>query len=334
MTIMICGLGSIGRRHLRNLRALGREDVVLFRTGKSTLPDDELAGLPIEYDLDQALDRWQPEAAVISNPTALHLEVAIPTAEAGCHLLIEKPVSHSMDGMDDLREALRKGGGRVLVGYQFRFHPGLYVVKQLLEDETIGRLFSARVHWGEYLPDWHPWEDYRHSYSARSDLGGGVVLTLSHPFDYLRWLLGEVEAVTAETSGAGYLELQVEDSAEIILTFEKGPLAHIHLDYNQRPASHWLEIIGSQGTIRWDNDDGVTRWWAAKVGQWNEIAPPEGFERNDLFFKETEHFLEVVKGNTTPTCTLEDGVRAMEIALATHASVVGGCRVLLPALGI
>ncbi|MCK4963075.1 MAG: hypothetical protein KAS19_11340, partial [Anaerolineales bacterium] len=179
-----------------------------------------------------------------------------------------------------------------------------------------------------------PWEDYRNSYSARSDLGGGVVLTLSHPFDYLRWLLGEVEAVTAETSRAGYLELQVEDSAEIILTFEKGSLAHVHLDYNQRPASHWLEIIGSQGTIRWNNDDGVTHWWSANVGCWQEITPPEGFERNDLFIKEMKHFLEVVGGNTTPTCTLEDGVRALEIALAAHASAVGGCRVLLPALGI
>lgn len=330
MPILICGLGSIGRRHLRNLQALGRDDVVLLRTGKSTLPDEELEGLPVENDLCRALRRWQPEAAVISNPTALHLEIAIPAAEAGCHLLIEKPVSHSMDGIDDLRKALRKGGGQVLVGHQFRFHPGLRAVKQLLENETIGHLTSARVHWGEYLPEWHPWEDYRHSYSARSDLGGGVVLTLSHPFDYLRWLLGEVEAVTAETRKTGYLELQVEDSSEIILTFEKGPLAHVHLDYNQRPASHWLEIIGSQGTIRWGNDDGVTRCWSAKVGQWHEIAPPEGFERNDLFVDEMKHFLDVLDGGATPVCTLDDGVRALEIALATHVSAASGCRVMLP----
>jgi len=154
---------------------------------------------------------------------------------------------------------------------------------------------------------------------------------LSHPFDYLRWLLGEVEAVTAETSRTGYLELQVEDSAEIILTFEKGPLAHVHLDYNQRPASHWLEIIGSQGTIRWDNDDGVTRWWSDKVGQWHEIAPPEGFERNVLFADEMNHFLNVLDGGATPVCTLDDGVRALEIALATHVSAASGCRVMLPA---
>ena len=138
----------------------------------------------------------------------------------------------------------------------------------------------------------------------------------------------------AEMSGSGFLELQVEDSAEILLTFEKGPLAHVHLDYNQRPASHWLEIVGSQGTIRWDNDDGVTHWWSANVGQWHEIAPPEGFERNDLFVDEMKHFLDVLDGGATPLCPLEDGVRALEIALATYASAASGCRVLLPALGI
>ncbi len=140
--------------------------------------------------------------------------------------------------------------------------------------------------------------------------------------------------MTAETSESGYLELQVEDSAEIILTFEKGPLAHIHLDYNQRPTNHWLEIVGSQGTIRWSDDDGVTRWWTAKDPQWNEIVPPEGFERNVLFMDEMRHFLDVLDGGATPVCMLEDGVRALEIALAAHASAVGGCRVLLPALGI
>ena len=332
MSIMICGLGSIGRRHLNNLKALGREDIVLLRTGKSTLPDEELEDLPVEHDLSRALIQWRPEAVIVSNPTALHLEVAIPSAEAGCDLLIEKPVSHSTDGLDTLTEALRKGGGQVLVGYQFRFHPGLCAVKQLLADETIGRPLSARVHWGEYLPDWHPWEDYRHSYSARSDLGGGVVLTLSHPFDYLRWLLGEVEAVMAETSGSGFLELQVEDSAEVLLKFKKGPLAHVHLDYNQRPASHMLEIIGSQGTIRWDSSDNAVRWWSTQDVNWHEIPASHGFERNQMFLDEMKHFLEVMDGVVAPTCTLEEGVRTLEVALAALVSAESGCRVMLPVI--
>ncbi|KPK91236.1 MAG: hypothetical protein AMJ88_14200 [Anaerolineae bacterium SM23_ 63] len=329
MTILICGLGSIGRRHLRNLQALGRDDVVLLRTGKSTLPEDELEGLPVESELDQALVRWRPEAVIVSNPTALHLEVAIPSAEAGCHLLIEKPVSHTMEGIEDLRTALKRGGGRVLVGFQFRFHPGLRAVKRLLEEGTIGRVISAHAHWGEYLPDWHPWEDYRLSYSARSDLGGGVLHTLCHPFEYLNWLGWEVESVSTEISTFGPLELEVEDTAEVLLRFKDGILASVHLDYNQRPASHWLEIVGTEGTIRWDNTDGMVHYWTALSDQWQETPPPNGFERNDMFLDEMRHFLNILDGKATPLCTLEDGIRVLEIVLAAHKSASIGCRVSL-----
>jgi predicted dehydrogenase len=327
MTILICGLGSIGRRHLRNLQTLGRDDVVLLRTGKSTLPEDELEGLPVESELDQALVRWRPEAVVVANPTALHLEVAIPSAEAGCHLLIEKPVSHTMEGIRDLREALKRGGGQVLVGFQFRFHPGLRAVKRLMEEGVIGRVISARAHWGEYLPNWHPWEDYRLSYSSRSDLGGGVVLTLSHPFDYLLWLVGEVDSVSAEIGTLGALELDVEDTAEVLLSFKEGILASVHLDYNQRPASHWLEIVGTEGTIRWDNSDGMVRYSAAVENQWHETPPPNGFERNDMFLDEMRHFLEIIDGKKAPLCTLEEGIRVLEIVLAVHESASRGRRI-------
>lgn len=329
MPILICGLGSIGRRHLRNLQTLGRE-VVLFRTGKSSLPDDELKGLPVERDLSKALERWEPEAAVISNPTALHLKVAIPAAEAGCHLLLEKPVSHTLEGIEALREALDKNGGRALVGFQFRFHPGLRKVKALLEAGAIGEPLSARAHWGEFLPDWHPWEDYRFSYSARADLGGGVTLTLCHPFDYLRWLLGEVTAVQAEVGTLGGLDVEVEDTTEAILEFAAGPLASVHLDYNQRPRRHWLEIVGSEGTVIWDNEDGVTRWWTVEREDWEQFTLPAEFQRNDLFLDEMAHFLQVVEEGQAPLCDLEDGVRAVEIALAAHRSSSQGCRIRLP----
>ena len=327
MTILICGLGSIGRRHLRNLQALGREDIVLMRSGKSTLPEDELQGYSVESALDQALVRWRPEAVIVTNPTALHLEVAIPSAEAGCHLLIEKPVSHTMEGIEDLRKALKRGGGQVLVGFQFRFHPGLRAVKRLLEEGAIGRVISARAHWGEYLPNWHPWEDYRASYAARGDLGGGVLLTLCHPFDYLLWLVGEVESLSAEVGTLGALELDVEDTAEVLLSFNEGILASVHLDYNQRPASHWLEIVGTEGTIRWDNAHGTVRCWSSMSDQWRDTPPPSGFERNDMFLDEMRHFLEIMEGKATPLCSLEDGIRVMEIVLAARESASNGRRV-------
>jgi predicted dehydrogenase len=318
MKTLISGLGSIGRRHFRNLIALGETDTLLHRTGKATLPDDELAGYPVETDLAAALAH-KPDAVIVSNPTAYHLDVAIPAAEAGCHILLEKPISHNMDRVDRLREAATRTGARVLVGFQFRWHPGLLAVKRLLDSGAVGQPVSARAHWGEYLPDWHPWEDYRKGYAARPDLGGGVVLTLSHPIDYLRMLLGEVDTVSGVTSSQG-LGLPVEDTAEITLGFESGALGSVHLDYVQRPPSHWLEIVGSEGTLKWDNADGAVQVYQAADGKWEDIPAPEGFERNDLFMDEMRHFLAVVRGEEMPFCLLKDGIRALEICM----KVLGG----------
>lgn len=324
MKFLIAGFGSIGRRHFRQLLALGQKDILFYRTGRSTLDERELAGFVVEHDLDAALAH-RPQAVIISNPTALHLPVAIPAAEAGCHLLLEKPISDSLEGLDALQRALQRGGGQVLVGFQFRYHPGLLQVVELLSSGAIGRPLSVRVHWGEYLPGWHPWEDYRQGYSARKDLGGGVVLTLSHPLDYLRWLFGEVEALWAFTGQQSDLELDVEDTAEIGLRFSNSVIGSLHLDYNQRPPRHDLEIIGSHGSLRWDNADGsVQHYRAGDDSGWATFPVPASFERDWLFRSQMTHFLDVVRGNETPRCSLHDGRQALELALAVLRSAEYG----------
>jgi len=333
MKFLIAGLGSIGRRHLRNLLALGERDILFYRSGLGTLPNEDLADFLAETDLEAALGH-QPDVVIVSNPTALHLDVAIPAARAGCHLLLEKPISHSDARLDELRQAVAQGGGEVLVGYQFRFHPALLRVAELLAAGEIIRPLSARAHWGECLPDWHPWEDYRQGYSARKDLGGGVVLTLSHPLDYLRCLLGEVESLWGQTAQVSDLELTVEDCAEIGLQFASGALGSLHLDYYQRPASHWLEIIGEGGTIRWDNEDGGVHLYRADNRTWTSDLPPAGFERNDLFLAEMRHMIAVAAGEASPVCTLDDGIRALELALAVHRASQTGKRVHFPEKGV
>ena len=324
MKYLIAGFGSIGRRHFNNLLKLGERDILIYHTHHSTLPENEMAGYPVETDLRAAL-AYKPDAVIVSNPTALHLDIAIPAAQCGCHLLIEKPLSHSMAGLDELKQAVDQNHNKVLIGYQYRFHPGFQQLKTLLDEGAIGEPLSARAHWGEYLPNWHPWEDYKQGYAARPELGGGVVLTLSHPLDYLRWLLGEVDSLWAFTSHMG-LNIPVEDTAEISMRFANGALGSVHLDYLQRPASHWLEIIGSLGTLRWDNADGITR--LSKVSQDDsavevqEIYPPEGFERNWMFLEELRHFRDVLQGEAEPRCTLQDGVMALRLALAARQEQV------------
>lgn len=340
MKILIAGLGSIGRRHFRNLIALGEKDIVLYRTNRATLPDDELAGYPVETDLAEALKKHQPRAVIVSNPTALHLDVAIPAARAGCAILLEKPISHDLSRVDELRHAVAESGSRVLVGFQFRYHPTLNKARELIAAGAIGRVLSAHAHWGEYLPNWHPWEDYRQSYAARAELGGGVIVTLTHPLDYLRYLLGEVDALWSFNGHVSPLEMDVEDVAEIGLRFKNGAIGGVHLNYVQRPPVHRLEIVGTGGTLRWDNADGLLTL-LTMPDAFGGIHPqpllateqrfplPAGFERNQLFVAQTHHFLAVAKGEADAICSLEDGIRALEMALAAYRSQKTGDKIQL-----
>jgi predicted dehydrogenase len=331
MKFLIAGLGSIGRRHFRNLIALGKKDIILLRTRKATLPDDELAGYPVETDIHEALKKHKPDAVIVANPTALHLDVAIPAAEAGCAILLEKPISNSLERLNTLQQAAQKSGSKILVGFQFRYHPTLNKARELIQANTIGKVLTVHAHWGEYLPQWHPWEDYRASYAARADLGGGVIRTLTHPLDYLRHLIGEVESLWSFNGHISPLELDVEDIAEIGLRFKNGTIGGVHLNYVQRPPRHTLEIIGAQGTLRWDNADGLLQLqkFPAPFASYSDLppapvietfSPPEGFERNQLFVSQTRHFVETARGESEPICRLEDGVMALRLALAAVES--------------
>ena len=341
--MLFAGLGSAGRRHLRNYAALAREagdeaPAVLYRTGHGPAGTAALEPIPdappgavTETDLAAALAH-RPRAAVIASPTSLHVPTALACAEAGCGLLIEKPLSHTTDGLDALERAVETRGLVAVVGFMFRFHPTLRQVHAWLAGGAIGRTVLAEARWGEYLPGWHPAEDHRAGYSARCDLGGGPVHTLSHPLDYLRWLLGAagegdvaaVQAVTAQRAGLG---IETEDVAAATLTFETGALATVALDFAARPPRHGLYIAGSEGSIRWDFHTGEAALYRAGKGEWTTAVLPAGFERNDLFLAEMRHFLACLEGAETPVCTLRDGRRAVEVALAIHRAAAERCEV-------
>ena len=327
LRFLIVGLGSIGRRHVRNLRTLLGEhaEIIAFRALHQGRPINdenslsEVQGVRSFRNLDDAL-RQRPIVALICNPTSVHVPVATAAALEGCHLFIEKPVSHSAEGLDVLQTVARERNLKTLVGFQFRFHPGLIAVRDLIQTRRIGRVIRIAAHWGEYLPGWHPGEDYRQSYAARSDLGGGTILTLCHPFDYLRWMLGEVRAVTAITGHSGCLGIKVEDSADVLLEFRSGAIATVHLNYVQRPPSHWLEAVGTSGTITWNSESGDVRWFHADTNRWASIPAPDGFDRNAMFLAEMRHFLDCVANDARPLTPLEDGINTLDVTLAAKQS--------------
>ncbi len=324
MRALIVGLGSVGRRHARNWAALGGEVWVCRQTSN---PQPEPLGFSprLFSDLDQALAA-QPEVVIVTNPTSLHAATACAALRAGAHVLVEKPIGHTLDGMCEL---LALASGKVLmVGYNLRFVPGLQRLRELLHHGAIGRPLSVRAEMGEYLPDWHPWEDYRRSYSAQSALGGGPLLTFSHELDSVCWLLGAPLAVTAVARRVSALEVDTEDVAEIILEFPNGSLASVHVDYLRRPPRRGIEIVGEEGLLRWEHDADRVLRFAPATREWLVEEGDPRSTRNDSFLRELREFQGRIQGEPGGIgASGEQGAAVLAIALAALRSSAEGRRV-------
>lgn len=324
LRFLVIGCGSIGRRHIKNLTNLGAVEILVF-----DIRQDRRSEVKNQFGvktLDSLEDAWEqrPNAALVTVPTSLHLPLTLKAADHGCHIFVEKPLSDRMDGLDQLLGIVRKKGLVTLVGCNMRFHPTLMTVKKLVDEGAIGRVVAARVEAGQYLPEWHPWEDYRQCYSAKRDLGGGVILDTIHEIDYIRWMLGEVQTVACFAGKLSHLEIETEDTAAILLRFHNGAIGEIHLDYIQRTYSRSCHLIGEEGTIRWDYNDGTVRWYSAKTRAWNCIRNPEGWEPNNMYVDEMEHFHRCLVLGEKPVLDVFEAAKVLKVALAAKASADQG----------
>ncbi len=337
LKFLVVGLGGIGQRHVRNLRTLYGDNIELlaFRTrGLGRVLTDRLEveqgtdvvekyGIRAFSDLDEALDQ-RPDAALICNPTSLHVPTATEAAERGCHLFLEKPVAASMEGVDELLKIVREKKLTTLVGYQLRYHPAIRNVLKWVAAGRIGRILSVRAEVGEYLPGWHKYEDYRESYAALESLGGGVILTQIHEFDILYALFGKLPHKLVTFGGKlSPLEVGVEDIASTLMEFEKDGLrvpVHLHQDYIQRPASRNAQILGESGKIRLDLTQTLAELYDFE-GSIVEKVHLVDFQRNVMFLDLMKDFVEAVSGKSRPMVDLEQGVQSLKMALSARESL-------------
>ncbi len=339
MKFLVVGLGGIGQRHLRNLlTVLGQEAEVRAVDPRADIPvlTDKLTvepgvtlqqkyGLHIYPDLASALE-WRPEAVFVCTPTSLHVSTALQAARAGAHLFIEKPLSHDLQGVDELLAEVESRRLTAVIGYQMRFHPGLQRLHTLLREARVGRLLSVHAEIGEYLPGWHTYEDYRQMYASRRDLGGGVILSQIHEMDYLYWLFGLPRRVFALGGHLSRLEVDVEDSADILLEFqtEGRPLpVTLHEDYLQRPPSRGCKVVGDAGKILLDFPAASLTVYDAE-GREAEKTAFADFQRNEMFLAEIRHFVQALQGQPHALVSLRDGMHSLRMALAAKESLESG----------
>lgn len=339
MKALFIGLGSIGQRHLRNMRELLGDDLVAIAyrarsdspvlgpgsrviEGKSV---EEEYGVETFSTLEGAL-QTRPDVAIICNPTGLHVATAYKCADAGCHLLIEKPLSDRPSGIDSLMSVIRKSGLVAAVGFQMRFHPGIVALRDLVRSGDLGAAVSASLAIGEYLPNWHPWEDYRGGYAAVSSLGGGALATQSHEFDYAALLFGPPRSVFAVGGQLSDLDLDVEDVVSVLADHGDGgkqlPVVY-NLDYVRRSPVRKCEVVFQRGVAELDLLANTLKINGAADSDTRTLEWP-GFDRNELFVKEMQDFLGAVGGATLKGASIDDGMANVSVIDAAKRSMVSG----------
>lgn len=329
--ILIVGLGSIGKRHLRLARKLlPNADIRILRHQECALTPEDADGC--FSSLEQAID-FLPQLAVIASPSTFHMGAAHPLAQAGVHLLVEKPLSASLDDIPQLLEICREQGTVLLTGYNLRFLPSLQRFRDLLHENVIGRVLSVRCEIGQYLPSWRPDCDYRHGVSARRELGGGALLELSHELDYLRWIFGEVDGVKATLSRQSDLEIDVEDTAHLILGFRPADDGHqlvgtANLDFIRHDTTRLCTAIGENGSLRWNGLTGGVEQFEAGAKEWRELFRHQ-HQCDDSYLAEWQHFLGCISKQETPLITGEDGLKVLQIIDAARQASESGDQVQL-----
>jgi len=321
--ILILGLGSIGRRHGRNFASLGCE-IIGFDPNPERCEEfiQEIPTAQTYCDFEEALTS-QAVFAVIASPNKFHVEQAMRCAKVDMHMLIEKPLANENQGLDALEAEISKRNLLVHVGSNWKFHPSVKLFHDLISQGKIGKILAVQAIGGQYLPDWHPWEDYRLMYSSRKELGGGV-LHDCHDLDYLSWCLGDIKSVACRIANTGMLEIDTSDLLTMMIEFENGCVGTVQIDYLQRPNSRRVHVTGSEGTLIWDFIKGVVEHYSVQDKQWHMHPVPENYDINQMYIDQSNHYLDCIRQGTPTLTPLSHARHVVDIFECCKASSASG----------
>ena len=330
--VLIVGVGSIGERHLRCFQATGRAEVSFVETNAALrVAISERYGVCGFADLDAALaDQGigrhpaarRITAAVIATPANRHLEIAIRLAEAGIHLLIEKPLSTSIDGADLLTQIVRQRGLGVGVAYVLRCYPALGAMRAAVLSGQFGKPVEIVAVCGQHFPTYRP--AYRNTYYVDRATGGGAIQdALTHVLNAGEWLVGPIERLVADAAHRVLEGVTVEDTAHV-LTRHGDVLGSYSLNQHQAPNEVTVTIICQSGTVRWETHAQRWRWMIHPDELWHD-EPHETQPRDAAFVTQANRFLDAVAGHTSLLCSLAEGVQTLRVNLAALASIEQGC---------
>jgi predicted dehydrogenase len=321
--ILIIGSGSVGKRHARNLAALGcRISCVDPRAERRAELAAETPVVGSHATAEAALGVAGLDGVVVASPTAYHPASTLAALEAKLPVLLEKPVAKSAAEAEIMLRAEQTAGVPVLLGYTWRWWPPLKRLRELLDGNAVGKLRHVQFHMSAHLADWHPWERYQEFFMASAAQGGGALLDESHWIDLMVWLFGRPQQLIGRVEKISDLEIEADDNVDVLALFSDGLRVSLHLDLYGRPHEKFIRFIGEGGTLIWSADPNRIAIGRESAQKWEE----ETFdcERNDMFMAVAKEFLEVIAGRGQPSCTLAQGVGVMQLIEAIRTSSKNG----------
>ena len=316
LKVLIAGCGSIGKRHAEVLLGLGVTRLAACDPSETSraglqqlLPDVRLYS-----DYTEALQAETPDAVFILTPTRLHLPMATQALEAGCHVMIEKPLANTPEGTAVLKALAEARHRHVMVAFCFRYHAALLKAKAMVDNGRIGRLVSIRAMMGEPFYDIHP--DYMNLYYSKYS----GAFELVHDLDLAIWFaaqpIAEVCGVYGSYSDMG---MQSPDTIEMLLRFEDRCVANVHLDFFQSPRRRQIDLIGTTGVITvsfasWDQAE--LSVYTRESAQWQRETIPT--RRNDMFAAEDLEFLQCILTGNPVRCTIDEALKSLSAVASIY----------------
>jgi len=323
MNILVIGYGSIGKRHVDNLLKLRQIDQIIVCSNHldSFQNHPEKERLKLVRSLEELSPMMSKERqfdfAIIANETYKHVETANTIAESGINLFIEKPISDSITKAISLKKIAEKSNIKIFVAYNFRFLGAIQYIKNQISSGIIGKLYFAEIEVGQYLPSWRPLSDYRESYSARKEQGGGAALDLSHEIDYMRYLFGGPISWKIMKSKVSDLDINSEDIFKGIYRFSNGFLCSVHTDYIRHNKKRKMNIVGSKGSVECDFIKKYIKM-QKNSGEISLIEDARLFDVDESYKSELNHFIECIEKDKTPQITLDDGIEVLKLIEGDH----------------
>lgn len=320
MKVAIFGLGSIGRRHAKCFKIAGASEVIGMdpATDRRTQFQEEFGFK--SYENEAIAFEQKPNLIIIASPNRFHIEQGLECLKNNVPMMMEKPIGTRLEQIEDFANKIVSQSLFFHMGSNWKFHPAFLKMSEIIESGDIGRPISGQVLAGQWLPDWHPWEDYRHMYAARKDLGGGAIFD-THELDYLLWLLGDVKRFVGFHIHSGALEISTEDVASASIEFRSGALVSITTDYIQRLGRRRYLVACSEGTLDWEFTRGTIEVYHAATKQTESIEVTLS-DLNEMYVAQAAHVLECVKNGYEPKTTIKHALMVAKLQAAWHAQEV------------